>query len=108
MASHPYSHNFPQPGSTLLRQPSAEDIDAAHQLVSSARGEMTGTYVNQEINRSDASAPSVHTQAPQQPTQSVEPPSPLPIEEQQQLGQVCRSVSDRPIRTWPFTSLYFC
>jgi hypothetical protein len=31
------SHNSDQP--SILRQPSAEDLDAAHQLVSSARGE---------------------------------------------------------------------
>ena len=28
-----------------MRQPSAEDLDAAHQLVESARGERNGTYV---------------------------------------------------------------
>lgn len=30
---------------SIMRQPSAEDLDAAHQLVSSARGERNGTYV---------------------------------------------------------------
>jgi GATA-binding protein, other eukaryote len=32
------SHAFPSDAPDLLRQPSAEDLDAAHQLVSSARG----------------------------------------------------------------------
>ena len=32
------SHSFPSDAPDLLRQPSAEDLDAAHQLVSSARG----------------------------------------------------------------------
>ena len=32
------SHNFASGAPDLLRQPSAEDLDAAHQLVSSARG----------------------------------------------------------------------
>jgi hypothetical protein len=32
--SHPFASDTPD----LLRQPSAEDLDAAHQLVSSARG----------------------------------------------------------------------
>lgn len=33
-------------GPVLVRQPSAEDIDAAHQLLSSARGERPGAYSN--------------------------------------------------------------
>lgn len=31
-----------------MRQPSAEDLDAAHQLVSSARGERSSSHVVQE------------------------------------------------------------
>ena len=37
---------------SIMRQPSAEDLDAAHQLVSSARGERNGVYVPVDAERS--------------------------------------------------------
>lgn len=37
------------PSNTLLRQPSAEDLDAAHQLVSSARGVRDGSVESRSL-----------------------------------------------------------
>lgn len=87
MASHPHSQ-FSTSRSDLLRQPSAEDLDAAHQLVSSARGERTG------ITNAQESQPVSTT--PQQPatlpavgaTESIEQAQ--SSDDTQQLGQVCR------------------
>ena len=77
---------------SLLREPSAEDLDAAHQLVSSARGERKNPPANSENQRRDSRDLSIRqpagTQAPldtQQPT--VEP------QERDMIGgfsQVCR------------------
>ena len=80
MASHPHG---------LLRQPSADDLDAAHQLIQSSRGERT--FANQNIAQQ-------HTPIqPRSPLTNVaaghaaEPAPPLEADEQQQqLGQVCR------------------
>ena len=89
MAPHPTSHNFSRPGASLLRQPSAEDMDAARQLVSSARGEMTGMNVSQEPYQPNTPTRTIDPNAPGNDAQSIEQASPLPAEDQQ-LGQACR------------------
>ncbi len=48
------SHTFNSDAPDLLRQPSAEDLDAAHQLVSSARGR-NGDYGANERRPSNTS-----------------------------------------------------
>ena len=48
------SHTFTSDAPDLLRQPSAEDLDAAHQLVSSARGR-NGDYSGHERRHSTLS-----------------------------------------------------
>ena len=40
---------------SVIREPSAEDLDAAHQLVSSARGERAMRPASQETQRSEVS-----------------------------------------------------
>lgn len=51
------SHNSDHP--SILRQPSAEDLDAAHQLVSSARGErISPPRTNEGHGANPAAAPS--------------------------------------------------
>lgn len=90
MASHPPSRIYHANGPNLLRQPSAEDIDAAHQLISSARGERMGTQITPQIHRT-----STPTQQPGPDTatfgeDSIEQESPQLPDETQQLGQVCR------------------
>ena len=40
-----------------MRQPSAEDLDAAHQLVSSARGERNSNYVSVDTSRGKTQDP---------------------------------------------------
>lgn len=88
-----YSSDHPD----MLRQPSAEDLDAAHQLVSSARGERISPPRTNETNGTSTS-PSVYGIAP-----SASQP---PAEDQQQdvlsesterdaaggFNQICRYV----------------
>jgi len=90
MASHPPSGIFPSNGPNLLRQPSAEDIDAAHQLISSARGEHMGTQTGLETRRPHT-PPQIQSQnVAALPEESIEQTSLQVSEEAQQLGQVCR------------------
>lgn len=46
------SFNAINGGSNLIRHPSAEDLDAAHQLVSSARGERPNSHSRPEGHQS--------------------------------------------------------
>jgi hypothetical protein len=83
----------------LMRQPSAEDLDAAHQLVSSARGERHGSHVAYDGRISDGGP---DNNGPQNRTSPISPrfdasdtPQTLSeTTEQMQdysgLGQVCR------------------
>lgn len=86
MATHSHTP-FSTVRSDLLRQPSAEDLDAAHQLVSSARGERTGITNPQDpqpsSTTSQQSVPPVSG-----PAESIEQAQ--PSDETPQLGQVCR------------------
>lgn len=90
MASHPHSQAFSSQGPSLLRQPSAEDIDAAHQLVSSARGERTGTFLAVNHDQSNTPKASPTPQPQIRVEDGAEAASPRSTEESQQLGQVCR------------------
>lgn len=90
MASRSPSRPFPANGANLLRQPSAEDIDAAHQLISSARGERMGTQLTRDTHRTNT--PTEHP-SPSTATfseEGVEQASAQIVDEAQQLGQVCR------------------
>ena len=81
----------------LMRQPSAEDLDAAHQLVSSARGERSGNFAMSEgISRHDEprQQPS-SAAATETPRESVEKPvsgNNTSVAEEPQGGQICRYV----------------
>ena len=46
--------SYQESNHNIMRQPSAEDLDAAHQLVSSARGERNGAYVPMGASELDA------------------------------------------------------
>jgi hypothetical protein len=77
---------------SLLREPSAEDLDAAHQLVSSARGERKNLAPTQEPPGSDAR----ELQSRQQEGGKAEVESQQPRSELQErevagsFSQVCR------------------
>ena len=81
-----------------MRQPSAEDLDAAHQLVSSALGERHGSHAIHESQLNDAATD--HSSARQtSPRPEIFDPqrSPSELPEHRDnasgLGQVCRYVS---------------
>ncbi|KAK5077898.1 GATA type transcriptional activator of nitrogen-regulated proteins [Lithohypha guttulata] len=100
MASNPFPHNIPENGPNLLRQPSAEDIDAAHQLVSSARGERTSIYPYQSIPQSHTPVPPSRSPAPIDSVHSAEALEPLDAEDQQQLGQACSNCGTTRTPLW--------
>lgn len=80
-----------------MRQPSAEDLDAAHQLVSSARGERHGSQVTHDGHVSDAATENSHVSRASPRPDVVEAPrlsSEIPDlrEDGGGLGQICRYV----------------
>lgn len=83
---------------SLLRQPSAEDLDAAHQLVSSARGERHGSQsVTHESHTGEPSPDQSYLRrtSPGQDTTDVMRMSGEPSEQTEDasgLGQMCRYV----------------
>lgn len=91
---------------SLLRQPSAEDLDAAHQLVSSARGERHGSHVTHEPHPSDTSPDQSYLRriSPSQDAMDIvriSGESSDQAEDPSGLGQMCRYVG-RPIPSWFF------
>lgn len=86
MANHPHPQ-FSTVRSDLLRQPSAEDLDAAHQLVSSARGERT-SITHAQDSQSLGPVPQQPVPSVSGPTESIEKAQ--STDETSQLGQVCR------------------
>ena len=88
------SHTFNSDAPDLLRQPSAEDLDAAHQLVSSARGR-NGDYGAHERRPSTMSidaAPKVGADAEGEAAQRQQGQARdnAAEEETVNLGQICR------------------
>lgn len=80
----------------LMRQPSAEDLDAAHQLVSSARGERHGSNITHDGHNSDPPPDQTHLRV--SPRSDVaHSPQPMSdhadqVEDTSGLGQICRYV----------------
>lgn len=79
---------------TLLREPSAEDLDAAHQLVSSARSERKNPPANSEHQGKDGRDVSIHQLAGTYTQRDTRPPPVEPEEREISAGfsQVCRLV----------------
>src|SRR5882757_8701941 len=89
------STSFGTERESLMRQPSSEELDAAHQLVSSARGERHGSHITHDSLTSDAATenPQLSLVSPR-PEASDVPHSSSELAEQREdasgLGQVCR------------------
>lgn len=91
------STSFGTESGSLMRQPSAEDLDAAHQLVSSARGERHVSHITHDDHVSEAATERPHQSRPSPiPEASDVTRSPSELAEQREdvsdLGQVCRYV----------------
>jgi hypothetical protein len=91
---HPTS--FTSDGNNLMRQPSAEDLDAAHQLVSSARGERSGSFTvvdGQASDLPDEQMPGASRGSGNGGDESREGPAgEASVETSSGLSQVCRYV----------------
>ncbi|KIW33734.1 uncharacterized protein PV07_00560 [Cladophialophora immunda] len=91
---------------SLMRQPSAEDLDAAHQLVSSALGERHGSHLTHENNAGDVAYGHLPVgQASSRPDASEPPISefPEPVEQRGEppaLGQVCSNCGTTKTPLW--------
>jgi hypothetical protein len=86
------SHAFASDAPDLLRQPSAEDLDAAHQLVSSARGR-NGEYGGPERRMSFSNDPPSRMNAEGEEDllrQQEQVRNPLDNGDSINLGQICR------------------
>lgn len=82
---------------SLMRQPSAEDLDAAHQLVSSALGERHGSHLTHDGHISDTATETSHQSQPSPKPDGADGThqSSELIEQRDDgngLGQVCRYV----------------
>lgn len=91
------SSSFGGEGESLLRQPSAEDLDAAHQLVSSARGERHGSNIPLENHATDSTTDQNPLPVSPRPTDAAQSPRPASeqfdqTEDSSGLGQICRYV----------------
>ncbi|KIX08298.1 uncharacterized protein Z518_02954 [Rhinocladiella mackenziei CBS 650.93] len=99
------SASFGSNRESLMRQPSAEDLDAAHQLVSSARGERPKPHITHEGHVSDAATEKSHLDhvSPQPGTQDAPRPSselPEHREDSSGLGQVCSNCNTTKTPLW--------
>ncbi|KAK5060020.1 hypothetical protein LTR84_009904 [Exophiala bonariae] len=100
------STSFAGQKESLLRQPSAEDLDAAHQLVSSARGERHGSHsVTHETLTSEPSPdqPYLRRTSPGQDTTDVMRISGDPSEQTEDasgLGQMCSNCGTTKTPLW--------
>lgn len=86
------SHAFASDTPDLLRQPSAEDLDAAHQLVSSARGR-NSEYSSHEkrLSFSNEMPPRMNMDGDGDSVRQQEQTRDLPANgDSINLGQVCR------------------
>lgn len=86
------STSFGQDAPSLLRQPSAEDLDAAHQLVSSARGERSVVATPPVSQGGDFAAINRPPPSPLTAMSTGDRTSQEPADEPQTFGQVCRYV----------------
>lgn len=93
------AHAFTSDSPDLLRQPSAEDLDAAHQLVSSARGR-NGDYGGHERRPSTLSngqAPRIDTEIGDDAARQQEQTRNSTGEEDAvNLNQICRYAMHQP------------
>lgn len=92
-----HSTSFSGQKDSLLRQPSAEDLDAAHQLVSSARGERHGSHVVHETHGGEGASDQNYLRrvSPGQDATTVAGTSGESSEQAEDssgLGQMCRYV----------------
>jgi len=92
-----HSTTFSGQKDSPLRQPSAEDLDAAHQLVSSARGERHGSHVVHETLSGEATSDQSYLRrvSPDQDATNVAATSGEASEQAEDssgLGQMCRYV----------------
>jgi hypothetical protein len=91
---HPSSSSFNSERESLMRQPSAEDLDAAHQLVSSALGERHVAPPNQEGRVTDATDRPSSTGTSPRPgvaeSQAFSTETPEQNEDGTAAGQICR------------------
>jgi hypothetical protein len=86
------SHAFASDTPDLLRQPSAEDLDAAHQLVSSARGR-NSEYGGHEkrLSFSNEMPPRMNADGDGDSVRQQEQTRDLPVNSDSiNLGQICR------------------
>ncbi|KAH0844422.1 GATA factor SREP [Fonsecaea pedrosoi] len=91
---------------SLMRQPSAEDIDAAHQLVSSALGERHGSHLTHENNAGDIALRRLPLGQTSHRPESSEAPLSSSVEHAEQrgdipgLGQVCSNCGTTKTPLW--------
>jgi len=95
------SASFGSERESLMRQPSAEDLDAAHNLVASARGERHGSHITHDGHVSDAATEnSIASRVSPRPeaTDGLRSSSELfgRREDASGLGQMCRYVTYNP------------
>ncbi len=84
------SSSFSSSGAGLMRQPSADDLDAAQQLVESARGERQGTHTSTGQHEQTYPDPSIRTSPDNGQAPEVGQFHAIATEESNGLGQVCR------------------
>ncbi|EXJ84446.1 hypothetical protein A1O3_05114 [Capronia epimyces CBS 606.96] len=87
-----------------MRQPSAEDLDAAHQLVSSARGERAGSHIIHDGHVSDSAADSARPDRLSPRADAHPPRSSSELPEQKEdvsgLGQICSNCGTTKTPLW--------
>jgi hypothetical protein len=98
LATHPlmevlrHSVAFPSPGAGLMRHPSADDLDAAQQLIESARGDRQGTIVaTAQRDQPYVELGSTRSLSVGRVSENDHFDTPM-TEETNSLGQVCRYV----------------
>ncbi|RVX70759.1 hypothetical protein B0A52_05410 [Exophiala mesophila] len=87
-----------------MRQPSAEDLDAAHQLVSSARGERHGSNLTHDGHNSEPSPEQTHLRVSPRPD-VAHSPQPMSenadqVEDTSGLGQICSNCGTNKTPLW--------
>ncbi|EXJ94525.1 GATA-binding protein, other eukaryote [Capronia coronata CBS 617.96] len=105
MDALPRSASFGSERESLMRQPSAEDLDAARQLVSSARGERTGSHIVHDGHLSDTATDSARLNQLSPRVESHDRPrSASELPEQKEdisgLGQVCSNCGTTKTPLW--------
>ncbi|EHY52687.1 GATA factor SREP [Exophiala dermatitidis] len=105
MDALPRSAPFGSERENLMRQPSAEDLDAAHQLVSSARGERSGSHVLHDGHAGDQATdtPRLNRPSPRAETRDLPRPSSELSDQREDttgLGQVCSNCGTTKTPLW--------